>query len=49
MAKYMANCTKCGKYAKVVDGLCRVCRKKERDGEGTEEKPKDSIFKGVFG
>lgn len=30
------NCQKCGKYAKLKDGLCRNCRE-EREKEYSEE------------
>ena len=35
--KFEANCSKCGKYAKLKDGICRRC-KKELEGEKEDKK-----------
>ena len=47
--KLMANCSKCGKYAKLSEmgGLCRICKKKERDGV-EEPKKKGGILGGIW-
>lgn len=38
--KLIENCSRCGKYAKLKDGMCRKCRKELE--EGLEEKKKDA-------
>jgi predicted amidophosphoribosyltransferase len=37
--KLMENCQRCGKYAKLKDGLCRKCRKEMQ--EQTQEKKEE--------
>ena len=35
--KIMENCSKCGKYAKLKNGLCRKCKKELEEEAGKSE------------
>lgn len=37
LMKVQDNCSRCGQYAKLENGLCKRCRREEKEGAGDAE------------